>query len=80
MQIKLQQWCNDFTDYLQQSPIRAESHVPNMISQDALQNIKKVESDLLKIQKKTTLIPIIGIFGEKKSYGTKYINIIRRLF
>ncbi len=33
-----------------------------------------------KNRKILNLIPIIGIFGKNKNHGTKYINIIRRLF
>ena len=76
MQIKLQQWCNDFTDYLQQSPIRAESHVPNMISQDALQNIKKVETDLVKIQKNILTTLRVALIGEVKAGKSTLMNAL----
>lgn len=76
MQIKLEQWCNDFTDYLQQSPVRAEDSVPNMISQDALKNIKKVEIDLVKIQKNILTILRVALIGEVKAGKSTLINAL----
>ncbi len=76
MQIKLKQWCNDFTDYLQQSPVRAESHVPNMISQDALQNIQKVETDLVKIKKNILTTLRVALIGEVKAGKSTLMNAL----
>ena len=76
MQIKLEQWCNDFTDYLQQSPVRAEGSVPNMISQDALKNIKKVETDLVKIQRNILTTLRVTLIGEVKAGKSTLMNAL----
>ena len=76
MQIKLEQWCNDFTDYLQQSPVRAEGSVPNMISQDALKNIKKVETDLVKVQRNILTTLRVTLIGEVKAGKSTLMNAL----
>lgn len=76
MQIKLEKWCNDFTYYLQQSPVRAEGSVPNMISQDALKNIKKVETDLVKIQRNILTTLRVTLIGEVKAGKSTLINAL----
>lgn len=76
MQIKLEQWCNDFTDYLQQSPVRADDSVPDMISQDALKNIKKVEADLVKIQRNILTTLRVTLIGEVKAGKSTLMNAL----
>ena len=76
MQIKLEQWCNDLSDYLQQSPIRADSSTHNMISQDAIQNIQKVETDLIKIKKNILITLRVALIGEVKAGKSTLMNAL----
>lgn len=76
MQIKLEQWCHDFENYLQQSPIRIESELSTMISRDALQNIQKVELDLVRIQKNIFTTLRVALIGEVKAGKSTLINAL----